>query len=70
MGCFVYLLFGSTKAVTIGPTALMSLSTYDASVKLGANGAIILAFLTGCIVALLGLLNLGNLNSERHTDRH
>lgn len=27
MGCFVYMFFGSTKDVTVGPTAIMGLLT-------------------------------------------
>ncbi|XP_059351349.1 uncharacterized protein LOC130697040 [Daphnia carinata] len=60
VGCFVYLLFGGTPVVTIGPTALMSLVTYDSGAALmGPEAAILLAFLTGCIVLLFGLLNFG-----------
>ncbi|XP_059352545.1 sodium-independent sulfate anion transporter-like [Daphnia carinata] len=52
--------FGSTPVVTIGPTALMSLVTYDSVAALmGPEAAILLAFLTGCIVLLFGLLNFG-----------
>jgi len=58
MGCFVYALLGSTHAITIGPTALMALVTYD-SVIMGPEAAILLAFLTGCIILLFGLLNFG-----------
>ena len=61
MGCFVYLLLGSTPVVTIGPTALMSLVIYDSGAgKMGPEAAVVLAFLTGCIVLLLGLLNFGD----------
>lgn len=46
--------------VTIGPTALMSLVIYDSGAgKMGPEAAIVLAFLTGCIVLLFGLLNFG-----------
>ena len=27
MGCFVYIVFGSSKDITIGPTAIMALMT-------------------------------------------
>ncbi|KZS08864.1 Chloride anion exchanger [Daphnia magna] len=51
VGCFVYLLFGSTPVVTIGPTALMSLVTYDSGAALlGPEAAILLAFLTGFLI--------------------
>ncbi|XP_046639752.1 sodium-independent sulfate anion transporter-like isoform X2 [Daphnia pulicaria] len=60
MGCFIYALLGSTHAVTIGPTALLALVTYDSgATQMGPEAAILLAFLTGCIVLLFGLLNFG-----------
>ncbi|EFX75516.1 hypothetical protein DAPPUDRAFT_250146 [Daphnia pulex] len=58
MGCFIYALLGSTHAVTIGPTALLALVTYDSgATQMGPEAAILLAFPTGCIVFLFGLLN-------------
>jgi sodium-independent sulfate anion transporter 11 len=60
MGCFMYALLGSTNAVTIGPTALLALVIYDSgATQMGPEAAILLAFLTGCIVLLFGLLNFG-----------
>lgn len=59
MGCFIYFLLGSTKAVTMGPTALMSLVTYEGASLMGPDAAIFLAFVTGCICLLIGLLNFG-----------
>lgn len=59
MGCFVYAIFGSCKDVNIGPTAIMSLMTQPHVEKLGADMAVLLSFLSGCIIFLLGLLHLG-----------
>jgi sodium-independent sulfate anion transporter 11 len=60
MGCFIYVLLGSTHAVTIGPTALLALVTNDSgATQMGPEATILLAFLTGCIVLLFGLLNFG-----------
>lgn len=60
VGCIVYGLLGSTHAVTIGPTALMALVTYESGAsQVGPEAAILLAFITGCIVLLFGLLNFG-----------
>nr|XP_049463847.1 sodium-independent sulfate anion transporter-like isoform X1 [Anopheles coluzzii] len=59
MGCFVYCVFGSCKDLTIGPTAIMALMVQVYVGSLGANFAILLTFLTGCIILMLGLLNLG-----------
>lgn len=66
MGCFVYLLLGSTKAITIGPTALMSLVTHDGATLMGPGAAVFLAFATGCFCLLFGLLNLGKFPSCRN----
>jgi len=57
MGCFMYVIFGSCKDITVGPTAIMSLLT--AQYAPNAAFAILLSFLTGLIVLLLGLLRLG-----------
>ena len=59
MGCFIYVLLGSTKVITIGPTALLGLVTHDAAVSMGPEAVILLSFLSGLICILLGLLNLG-----------
>ena len=59
IGCFVYLVFGSTRVVTIGPTSLLALITHDSAVLMGPGAATLLAFFTGCICLLFGLLNLG-----------
>jgi sodium-independent sulfate anion transporter 11 len=61
MGCFVYALLGSSHAITIGPAALMALVTYDSGAwQMGPEAEILLAFFTGCIILLFGLLNFGN----------
>uniref|UniRef100_A0A4Y0BLH5 STAS domain-containing protein n=1 Tax=Anopheles funestus TaxID=62324 RepID=A0A4Y0BLH5_ANOFN len=59
MGCFVYCVFGSCKDLTIGPTAIMALMVQVYVGSLGADFAILLTFLTGCIILMFGLLNLG-----------
>ena len=61
MGCLVYVMLGSSPVVAVGPTALMSLVIYDSSAgKMGPEAAVLLAFLTGCIVLLFGLLKFGS----------
>lgn len=59
MGCFVYCIFGSCKDVTIGPTAIMSLMVQVHVANLGVDFAVLAALLTGCVILLLGVLNLG-----------
>ena len=58
MGCFVYCIFGSTKDVTVGPTAIMSLMTAEKA-QLNADFAVLLAFITGILIFLFGILRLG-----------
>lgn len=63
VGCFVYCFFGSSKDITIGPTAIMALMTAE-HVHSGPDGpafAILLAFLSGVIIFVLGALQLGKL---------
>lgn len=40
MGCFVYLVFGSSKDVTVGPTAIMALLVQKYVIKLGEDLAV------------------------------
>lgn len=55
----MYAIFGSCKDVNIGPTAIMALMTQPHVEKLGPDMAVLLSFLAGCIIFLLGLLHLG-----------
>nr|CAD7440335.1 unnamed protein product [Timema bartmani] len=59
MGCFVYLILGSCKDITIGPTALMALMTYQQVVGRNPDFAILLCFLSGCVQLLMSVLHLG-----------
>jgi len=58
MGCFVYCIFGSSKDITIGPTAIMALMT-GVHAQYGPDYAVLLAFLSGLIILACGLLRLG-----------
>ena len=64
----MYLFFGSSKDITVGPTAIMALMTaqYAAKEQLDAHGlpigpyyAVLLAFLSGVIILVFGILRLG-----------
>uniref|UniRef100_A0A336MQJ6 CSON004085 protein n=1 Tax=Culicoides sonorensis TaxID=179676 RepID=A0A336MQJ6_CULSO len=59
MGCFVYIFFGSCKAATIGPTAIMAIMTQPYVDGRSPDFAILLSFMSGLITLGLGLLNLG-----------
>lgn len=64
MGCFIYLIFGSSKDITVGPTAIMALLTAQYAPK-DMEGysepafVVLLAFLSGLIIISMGLLQLG-----------
>lgn len=58
MGCFVYLLLGTSRDVTLGPTAIMSLLVSSYTFHEPAY-AVLLAFLSGCIQLAMSFLGLG-----------
>ena len=64
MGCFMYCIFGSVKDITIGPTAIMAIMTGDVfkegETKIyGSFYAVLLAFTSGILILLFGILKLG-----------
>ncbi|XP_036149375.1 sodium-independent sulfate anion transporter-like isoform X2 [Monomorium pharaonis] len=59
MASFVYIIFGSCENITIGPTAIMATMVQPLVTDYGADMAVLIAFLKGCIIALLGILHLG-----------
>lgn len=58
MGCFVYFFLGTSRDVTLGPTAIMSLLVSSYTFHEPAY-AVLLAFLSGCIQLAMGFLGLG-----------
>uniref|UniRef100_A0A1B0CTN7 STAS domain-containing protein n=2 Tax=Lutzomyia longipalpis TaxID=7200 RepID=A0A1B0CTN7_LUTLO len=58
MGCFVYIFLGSHKDVPMGPTAIASLLTLQASKGIWQR-AVLLGFLTGLIEIVMGVFGLG-----------
>ncbi|KAF5285567.1 hypothetical protein FQR65_LT13201 [Abscondita terminalis] len=59
VGCFVYTIFGSCKDITIGPTALMALMTYQQILNRNVDYAVLLCFLSGVMQLFMAILNLG-----------
>ncbi|XP_055328612.1 sodium-independent sulfate anion transporter-like [Paramacrobiotus metropolitanus] len=63
MGCFMYTLFGTSKDVTLGPTAIISLLTAESFPKNAGLSkpqyAIFLCFFTGVFQCLMAIFNLG-----------
>ncbi|OXA37416.1 Sodium-independent sulfate anion transporter [Folsomia candida] len=59
MGCFVYVFFGSTSYITIGPTAVMSIMTWTYGHDKPPEYVVLLTFITGVVTLSLGLMQLG-----------
>ncbi|OQR71798.1 sodium-independent sulfate anion transporter-like [Tropilaelaps mercedesae] len=55
MGSFVYILFGSAKDLTIGPTAIMCMMTGQYTVFGGATYAVLLSLFSGILQLVLDL---------------
>eukprot|EP00079_Xenopus_tropicalis_P039527 XP_017953298.1 PREDICTED: sodium-independent sulfate anion transporter isoform X2 [Xenopus tropicalis] len=58
VGCFIYCFLGTSKDVTLGPTAIMSLLVFVYTLG-DLSLAILLTFISGCIQLAMGLLNFG-----------
>lgn len=66
----MYVIFGSTKQITIGPTALLSLLTYNYTYKFGGSHrnsdlVVLFTFLVGIIELLCGVFQMGKFVRER-----
>ncbi|KAH0945080.1 hypothetical protein HN011_004172 [Eciton burchellii] len=59
MGGFLYIIFGTIKEVSIGPSSLMALITLQYTRGMPLDFMVLLCFLVGCIELLMGILNLG-----------
>ncbi|XP_037293830.1 sodium-independent sulfate anion transporter [Manduca sexta] len=59
VGTMLYVLLGTVKEVSIGPTSLMALLTLHVCRGLPVEFVVLLTFLSGCVVLLMGLLRLG-----------
>lgn len=78
MGVFIYTFLGTSKDITMGPTAIMSLLTaefaaeripvkhgsdHEAAQAAAATYAIVLTLMSGIIQFAMGLFNMGELPS-------
>ncbi|XP_046856646.1 sodium-independent sulfate anion transporter-like isoform X2 [Xenia sp. Carnegie-2017] len=59
MGSFIYCFLGSSKDVTLGPTAIMSLMVATYGRQNDAHYAVALSFFSGLLQLLMGLFSLG-----------
>lgn len=58
LGCFIYILLGGCRCVPAGPTAIASLLTWQVAGGV-VEKAVLLTFLTGIVLLLMGVLGLG-----------
>lgn len=58
-GGLVYMVFGTIPEISIAPTALLSLLTFNYTHDLGPDFAVLLCFYAGCVELLCGICNLG-----------
>ncbi|XP_059051591.1 sodium-independent sulfate anion transporter [Achroia grisella] len=59
IGTILYVFVGTVKEVSIGPTSLMALLTLQTCRHLPLECVVLLTFLSGCVVLLMGVLRLG-----------
>ncbi|RWS28077.1 sodium-independent sulfate anion transporter-like protein [Leptotrombidium deliense] len=59
IGCFIYALLGSCKDVAVGPTSILAILIAPYVALGGVTYAVMLSLLTGCLMLILGILNLG-----------
>ncbi|CAL1675363.1 unnamed protein product [Lasius platythorax] len=61
LGCFIYVIFGSCKDIPMGPTAIISLLTYQTISHLDSpvQHAILLCFIAGIVELIMGIFGLG-----------
>ncbi|KAF3422485.1 hypothetical protein E2986_11177 [Frieseomelitta varia] len=64
MGSFLYIFFGTIKEVSIGPSSLMSLLTFEYTRNMPVDFVVLFCFLAGCMELLMGLLHLGSYRSN------
>ena len=66
----LYVVLGTVKEVSIGPTSLMALFTLQICRGLPVEFVVLLTFLSGCVVLIMGLLRLGNVLHTHSTLHH
>ncbi|XP_068762668.1 sodium-independent sulfate anion transporter-like isoform X1 [Montipora capricornis] len=59
MGCFLYCIFGTSKDITLGPTAIMSLMVSAYGMPENPRYTVALTLLSGIILLAMGFLRLG-----------
>jgi hypothetical protein len=66
MGPLMYIFFGTVREISVGPNSVLALMINSYVSEGGVAYAVILAFLTGVIQLIIGLLNLGKISLYMH----
>jgi sodium-independent sulfate anion transporter 11 len=61
---FIYAIFGGCKDLNIGPTSILSLMLQPHVTQMGADAAVLMTFLSGIIIFVLGVLQLGTIKTN------
>lgn len=69
MGNIVYIFLGTIKEVSIGPSSLMSLLTFEYTKNMPVDFIVLFCFLAGCVELLMGLLRLGSYRQNNFQKR-
>jgi sodium-independent sulfate anion transporter 11 len=69
MGGFIYMTFGTVKQVSMGPTSLMALLTYEYTKNLTQEYVVLLTFMCGIVEMLMGLFKLGKSYSDANQNK-
>lgn len=59
VGPFVYIIFGSTTAINVGPAAIQSIVTYKYTAGKPPEYAVFLCFVTAVFTLVMGIFRLG-----------
>lgn len=59
MGCIVYCIFGTSKDVSLGPTAILSIMVATYNIPGCSDTAVTLSLYVGIILLIMGIFNLG-----------
>jgi sodium-independent sulfate anion transporter 11 len=59
IGCYVYFFLGTSKDITIGPTAISAMLVKPYADKFGPDVAVLICFMSGCLISIMGILKLG-----------
>lgn len=65
----MYIIFGTIKEVSIGPSSLMSLLTLEYTKNMPVDFVVLFCFLAGCVELIMGVLRLG-LYQKDHSFKH